>query len=90
MCIYNHTIPVVVEGYIVAATLQHFGMRCIETEDPLAIVTTLQKCTNVEERQSKFQEEISNVIKQLWNLPIRPEKNPPHKDNGILNYLRKL
>ena len=22
------------EGYVVAATLQHFGMSCIDTEDP--------------------------------------------------------
>ena len=90
---YNHTIQVVVEGYVVAAALQHFGMRCIDAEDPLAIVTTLEKCTNIEERQSKFQEEMVNVVKQLWNLPIRPEKNPSRKEesqDGIFNYSQEV
>ena len=82
------------EGYIVAATLQHFGMSCIDTEDPLDIVTTLQRCTNIEERQSKFQAEMVNVVKHLWNLPIRPDKKPSsHKDesqDGIFNYSQEV
>ena len=82
------------EGYIVAATLQHFGMSCIDTEDPPDIVTTLQRCTNIEERQSKFQAQMVNVVKHLWNLPIRPDKKlSSHKDesqDGIFNYSQEV
>jgi len=43
--------------------------------------------------QSKFQAEMVNVVKQLWNLPIRPDKKPSRKDesqDGIFNYLQEV
>ena len=69
------------EGYVVAATLQYFGMRSIDSENPLDIVTTLQNCTNVKERQTKFQTEMVKVLEQTWNLPVRPKKKPAHTDD---------
>lgn len=83
---------VVVEGYVVAAALQYFGMCNIE-ETP-GVVLTLKACSNIQ-RQAAFQSGMVNILKDLVNLPIRPDSTPGRApkdstEDSVFNYTQEL
>ena len=75
------------EGYVITAALQHFGIASMESEDTPNIATTLKDYPST--RQAIFQSEMIKILRGLVNLPIKPNENSTqvHIDKQRMEYL---
>ena len=67
------------EGHIIAATLKHFEMESQESDIPVPLAHSLRSSNG----KSVFHKRITDMLKGLINLPIRPGKKTAERVSDI-------
>ena len=67
------------EGHIIAATLKHFEMESQESDIPVPLAHSLRSSHG----KLVFHKRITDMLKGLINLPIRPGKKTAERVSGI-------